>query len=66
MGPKDWILAIFELHLVFNVNVNEEQMVQFTGLSECLPDILRQMVKFDKIQKFLDVFHITCHDFPGE
>lgn len=33
------ILAIFELYLVFNVNVNEEQMVQFTGLSECQPDI---------------------------
>lgn len=34
-----FILAILELYLVFNVNVNEEQMVQFTGLSECQPDI---------------------------
>lgn len=47
MGSKDFILAIFELYLDFNVNVNEEQMVQFTGLSEFHSDILRQMVKFD-------------------
>lgn len=47
MGSKDFILAIFELYLDFSVNVNEEQMVQFTGLSEFHSDILRQMVKFD-------------------
>lgn len=45
MGSKDFILAIFELYLDFNVNVNEEKMVQFTGLSECRPSVNQEFLR---------------------